>query len=70
MPVKRNLCEIQRNRAQISIIRKLDADVFFCLVQVLVGKCIHDILIHPFCGEIKVKIMVHQFFTNQAAKEL
>ena len=68
MPVKRNLCEIQRNRAQISIIRELDTDVFLSFVQIFVGKCIHDILIHPFCGEIKVKITDHRFLNKSGSK--
>ena len=31
MPVKRNLCEVQWNGAQIGVVWKLGADVFFLL---------------------------------------
>ena len=41
MPVKRNLCEVQWNGAQVGVVWKLDADVFFCFVKVFVGKCVH-----------------------------
>ena len=34
MPVKRNLCEVQRDGAQIGIVWKLDADVFFSFMEV------------------------------------
>ena len=41
MPVKRNLCEVQRDGAQIGIVWKLDADVFFSFMEVFIGKCVH-----------------------------
>lgn len=41
MPVKRNLCEVQRDGAQIGIVWKLEADVFFGFMEVFIGKCVH-----------------------------
>ena len=41
MPVKRNLREVQRDGAQIGIVWKLDADVFFSFMEVFIGKCVH-----------------------------
>ena len=38
MPVKRNLCEVQRDGAQIGIVWKLDADVFFSFMEVFKQK--------------------------------
>ena len=48
MPVKRNLCEVQWNGAQVGVVWKLDADVFFYFVKVFVGKCIHNLMPESF----------------------
>lgn len=48
MPVKRNLCEVQWNGAQIGVVWKLGADVFFYFVEVFVGECVHNQILESF----------------------
>lgn len=48
MPVKRDLCKVQRYGAQVGIVWKLDTDVFFCFVEIFIGKRVHGYMMQSF----------------------
>ena len=48
MPVERNIRKIKWNGAQIGVVWKLGADVFFYFVEVFVGECVHNQILESF----------------------
>ena len=61
--VKRNLCEVQWNGAQIGVVWKLGADVFFYFVEVFVGECVHnqDTGVLSNCQKVVCLIVLYYF---------